>query len=136
MFVVHTLVQAVRCVTTAELGRLQSRLTQCQIELAKLSKLVSFVAQQLVQEASSRLERYKFVLSTHKMTCSKSSGWILSKCRVIKAATGSRDSLQSGGAALVAREKLGDRESSCRGLSMQCLHVFFFGFDLEFLPLS
>ena len=40
LFVVHTLVHA-EGVTTAEMGRLQSRLTQCQIEFTSLSKSVS-----------------------------------------------------------------------------------------------
>jgi len=62
-----------RASITAELGKLQARLTHCQVELAKLSKQATereqrFVAQKLLQEANASFEKlHSEVEAAHKV---------------------------------------------------------------------
>jgi len=62
-----------RASITAELGKLQARLTHCQVELAKLSKQCTereqrFVAQKLLQEANTSFEKLRTeVEAAHKV---------------------------------------------------------------------
>merc|ERR1719199_2030357 len=53
-----------RASITAELGKLQARLTHCQVELAKLSKQCTereqrYVAQKLIEDANQSLEQLR-----------------------------------------------------------------------------
>mmetsp|Transcript_63686 Transcript_63686/g.177113 ORF Transcript_63686/g.177113 Transcript_63686/m.177113 type:complete len:1974 (+) Transcript_63686:72-5993(+) len=75
-----TLSEAQRASVTSELGKLQSRLTQCQVELAKLSKQCTereqrFVAQKLLRNADDGLKKLQLDLEL----ATKASARLLSK---------------------------------------------------------